>query len=90
MPWVFFLIFAKKKLLLASVENLNAASEQKRDAPKCRKTDDGVDDSADHSGLSAEDPCDYIKSEQADASPVDTTDDSKDKSYPVKHQYSTP
>ena len=53
-------------------------SAQQRNAPKCRKSDKGVDDSANGRSLSAANPCNDVKGEKAYASPVDAADDGKD------------
>ena len=49
-------------------------SEEQRDTPCCRQSDQGVDDAADGAGLSAAQQRDQIELENADQSPVQTAD----------------
>ena len=60
--------------------------EQQRDTPDTGQRNNGKNDPADHSGLSAEDPADDIKLEQTDGAPVDRSYDTKYKSYSVQHR----
>ena len=54
-----------------------ALSEQERDAPQCRETDQCVDDAAECGCLPAEKVRDKVKSEYTDKAPVDAADDGK-------------
>ena len=62
-----------------------AFSEEQRNAPECRKSDDGVNYAADKSSLAAEDPRNDIKAEQSYAAPVYAADNRKYQSDSVKH-----
>ena len=54
-------------------------TEEKGNAPDARKSDHGIDYSADDATLSSSDPRDYIKLKETDASPVKRADYGKDK-----------
>ena len=55
-------------------------TEEERDAPNTRKGDNGVDDAADESILTAAEPRNYVKLEKTDATPVEGSDDGEDES----------
>ena len=63
----------------------NAISEKKRDTPKCRKTDQSVDDPAYKCRLTSEDPCYDVEAKQTERSPIDTADDQKKECYSIKN-----
>jgi len=46
--------------------------EEKRNAPNCAERDQNINQSADYRRTSAERPCDTVKSEKPDKSPVQT------------------
>ena len=50
-------------------------AEEQRNAPNARECNDRVNDTAEESLLTAEDPSDDIKSEKSNASPVQGADD---------------
>lgn len=54
-----------------------SGSEKKRNAPNARKSDKRVDNTADKSVLSAEDPRNDVELEKTDASPVKCADNSQ-------------
>ena len=56
---------------------LGVVSDQKRNAPNGTKTDECVDDSADHTCLTSADPRYDVKLENTDRTPVDTSDNKK-------------
>ena len=67
-----------------------ACAEQKRYAPNARKSDHGVYDSADQWGLTSAQPCDDIKSEKPDASPVQCADDGDEEGNSIhNHRHSS-
>ena len=70
---------------LVFLENIFSTSEKKGYTPKCRKTYNGVYDSAYEVGLTAEQPTDYIKFEKSDATPVKSTYNKQNKRNSVKH-----
>lgn len=63
-----------KFLLFDPVKGFTRAEHQ-RNAPDARKTDNCINDAAEQRGLSAADPGNDVKLEQADAAPVQRTDD---------------
>ena len=56
------------------VQRFIASSEKKSDTPERRESDHRVYDPGEQGGLSAKEPCNDIKSEDANASPVYTAD----------------
>jgi len=58
-------------------------TEEDRNTPYGGKRYQRVDHSANRGGLSAEEPCNDVKLENTDASPVQTSDDGKYQSYSV-------
>ena len=50
-------------------------AEEKGNTPDTRKRDNGVNDAAEKSILTAEDPGDDVKTEKSNASPVQCADD---------------
>ena len=54
--------------------------EQQGDAPQTGQTDHGVDNARQQGGRTATDPSDQIKLEQANATPVERTDDGDEQS----------
>ena len=64
-------------LFWGSCDNLVSVAEKKWNTPDSRKCNNCVDNSAEKRVLSAEDPSNNIKLEQANASPVDTADNGK-------------
>lgn len=56
------------------------SSEQETDAPQACKTDNPVNNAAENGILTTEDPCNEIKLENCDQTPVDGTDDRQDQS----------
>ena len=68
-----------------AVASFGAVAEQKRNTPDCRKTYKRVDNSAYDTGLSAANPCNEIKLEDADSAPVDAADNCQDKTNFVEH-----
>lgn len=61
--------------LIVAVAGFGRISEQKRDTPQRRQSDDNIDDTADDPWLSAEEERDQIELKQANAAPVDTAYD---------------
>lgn len=61
-----------------------SASEKQRDTPDSRKGNHGINDSRPKRSLSAEDPCNYVKFEKSDASPVECAHDSEQKTNSIK------
>ena len=61
--------------------------EQQGQAPYAGKRDQCVDDSADDRTLTAENPRHDVKLKQADAAPVERTDDDEDQRNSVKHSF---
>ena len=70
-----------------SVGNRASLPEQERDAPKTRKTDNNVNNSAYDVVLTAEEPGDEVKLEKTDAAPVYGSDNGKNKGCSVKHLF---
>ena len=62
-----------------------AFSEEQRYAPECRKSDNGVNYTADKCSLTTEDPRNDIKAEQTYTAPVYASDNRKYQSDSVKH-----
>ena len=62
-------------------------SEEKRYAPYSRKRYYYIQNSAHNTCASAESPGYYVKLEQSDQPPVESTDKQYEKSYLVKHNY---
>ena len=77
------LLFQQYLLSLSLVLNSFSGTEQKGNAPKTGQGNDGVDDAAYEGVLSAEDPGYEIKLKQANAAPVDGTDDHEDQGNSV-------
>ena len=59
---------------IRAVFDHGAFPEQQWKAPDAGKGNKGIDDPADHSALSAEDPSHYIKLKQTDTAPVQSAD----------------
>ena len=53
-------------------------AEQKRNAPQTGNTDKRIDDAGKGTGLSAEEKCDTVETEQAYTAPVQRADDHED------------
>ena len=60
---------------VVAVACLRSVSEQKRNAPQSRQSNENIYDPAYDTGLSSEEEADYIKLKQSDAAPVDTAYD---------------
>ena len=76
-------------LLVNRHESL-AGTEQKRYAPNARQGYDRVNNSADQRGLTSAQPCDDIKAEKTDASPVQCADDGEQKGNSIhNHRHSS-
>ena len=54
-----------------------SSSEKKRDAPNTCQTDKCINDAADKTGLTAEDPRNKIEAEKSDKTPIQRTDDAQ-------------
>ena len=63
-----------KALILFGYCNRFAVSEKQADKPKTADRYECINNSADYFALSAEYPCDYIKTEKTDGAPVDGAD----------------
>ena len=72
-------------LFFCGIDGCVSVSKKQRDTPKCSKTNQSVDDSADKRCLTAKDPRNNVKSKQSERPPVDTTDDKKKKCYSIKN-----
>ena len=70
-------------VLLNAVIIDRIGAKQQRHTPQRRKADQSVDHAADCGGLSAEQPCNDIKTEKSHAAPVNTADNGKDKGYAI-------
>lgn len=62
------------RLFIQRFESFSCAENQ-RYAPNTRQRYHGINNTASKCGLSTEEPCDKIKLEQSDASPVQRADD---------------
>lgn len=62
-------------------------SENKRNTPKTRQSNEDIDYSADNSCLSAEDPCNDIKLEKTDTAPVESTYDRQNQRYFIQYYH---
>lgn len=65
-------------LPLFAVDLLPTSAKQQGNAPQTCKTDQCINDAAEHCALSAKEPCNQVKLKNANQSPVDGTDDGKD------------
>ena len=63
---------------LFAVDLLPASAEQQGNAPQTSQTNQGIDDPAEYSALSAKEPRNQIKLKNANQSPVNGTDNGKD------------
>ena len=54
-------------------------AEEQGNAPDSRQCDDRINDAAEYCVLTAEDPCDKVKLEKTDATPVQSTNDRQNK-----------
>ncbi len=61
--------------LLFAVNTWTVLAKQQSNAPKSCQTYDAVYDPAEHSTLTAKDPCHQVKLKQTDKAPVNGTDD---------------
>ncbi len=61
--------------VLCGIDNGVSFAEKEGDTPKGGKADQDVNNSADHRGLTSENPRDNVESEESDRPPVDTADD---------------
>lgn len=60
-------------------------AEEKRNTPDSRKRNDRVHDAAEDRILTAKDPSNKVKSEQADATPVQSADNRQNERKSVEH-----
>ena len=67
-----------------------ASAEQKGNTPQTCKTDDGVDDPAQQSALTAKEPCHQIKLENTHKAPVGAADDRQYQCQSIKHRFLPP
>ena len=72
---------------LLTVAAFANSSKEQADAPKTRKADNGIDDSADDSIATAKEPCYQVKTEDAHKAPVKRADDGKNKRKSIHRIY---
>ena len=66
--------------------NSASVSEEQGNAPDSRKGDNRVNNTAENVGGSAEYPCNQVKLEKTNESPVQRADDYKNKTNFIKHK----
>lgn len=72
-------------LFFRIVDNGVSFAEEKGNTPESGKAHQNVNNTADDSTLSSENPGDDIKTEKTDASPVKTADDQKNKRDSIEY-----
>ena len=82
---------ARPVILLSAVRRgIRAVTKQQRDAPQRGYADQSVNDPAHHTRLPTEQEGDQIKTEQADAAPVQAADDGERQSDLIQHKRKSP